>query len=257
MMPDTDIAIAQVVAERIRRTIAAEPFAIHKGARQLDVTISIGLAARLDQADTPRPSSSGPTRRFIAQNAMAATVWLPTPPETLRPSTIYFYSIREVPDLAALRPLIPARVGVACRPTESLAVAKCGDSCADSRWVALRNAQVRRISWVRGVWPTGSCARGLLAHAARSASFALMRNSAAGSVARGSRARDIRFSINGPSAMLCPVSAGDQPEAALRPPRNPPEDGPYPGRRRPRCPASRSGPARRRLPAATWPPRSC
>jgi two-component system cell cycle response regulator len=52
VMPDTDIAIAQVVAERIRRTIAAEPFPIHKGTRQIDVTISIGLAARLDQADT-------------------------------------------------------------------------------------------------------------------------------------------------------------------------------------------------------------
>jgi two-component system cell cycle response regulator len=52
VMPDTDIAIAQVVAERIRRTIAAEPFAIHKGARQLDVTISIGLATRQDQGDS-------------------------------------------------------------------------------------------------------------------------------------------------------------------------------------------------------------
>ena len=51
MMPETDLAAAEAVAERIRRQIAADPFAIHKGTRHLDVTISIGLAARMGPSD--------------------------------------------------------------------------------------------------------------------------------------------------------------------------------------------------------------
>jgi two-component system cell cycle response regulator len=34
-----------VVAERIRRRIASEPFSVHKSEQAVDVTISIGLAA--------------------------------------------------------------------------------------------------------------------------------------------------------------------------------------------------------------------
>ncbi len=45
VMPDTDMAVAAVVAERIRRRIASEQFQISQGAGALDVTISIGLAA--------------------------------------------------------------------------------------------------------------------------------------------------------------------------------------------------------------------
>jgi two-component system, cell cycle response regulator len=44
MMPETDLAVANVVAERLRKTIAGEPFAIEKGARRIDVTLSIGIA---------------------------------------------------------------------------------------------------------------------------------------------------------------------------------------------------------------------
>ena len=44
VMPETDVAVATMVAERLRRRIATEPFAIEQGARQLTVTISIGLA---------------------------------------------------------------------------------------------------------------------------------------------------------------------------------------------------------------------
>jgi two-component system cell cycle response regulator len=44
VMPETDMAVATVVAERIRRRIAGEPFSIQQGARKVDVTISIGLA---------------------------------------------------------------------------------------------------------------------------------------------------------------------------------------------------------------------
>ena len=45
VMPETDIAVAAMVAERLRRRIAAEPFAINAGTRSIPVTISIGIAA--------------------------------------------------------------------------------------------------------------------------------------------------------------------------------------------------------------------
>jgi two-component system cell cycle response regulator len=45
VMPDTDMAVATVVAERLRRRIASEPFPIQQGARTIEVTISIGIAA--------------------------------------------------------------------------------------------------------------------------------------------------------------------------------------------------------------------
>jgi two-component system cell cycle response regulator len=45
VMPETDMAVATMVAERLRRRIASEPFPIQKGARMLEVTISIGIAA--------------------------------------------------------------------------------------------------------------------------------------------------------------------------------------------------------------------
>jgi len=44
VMPETDMAVATVVAERLRRRIASEPFSIQQGARKVDVTISIGIA---------------------------------------------------------------------------------------------------------------------------------------------------------------------------------------------------------------------
>jgi two-component system cell cycle response regulator len=51
VMPETDMAVATMVAERLRRRIASEPFAIQQGARTLDVTISIGIAALDGPAD--------------------------------------------------------------------------------------------------------------------------------------------------------------------------------------------------------------
>ncbi len=45
VMPETDIAVATMVAERLRRRIANEPFPIQQGKRSLEVTISIGIAA--------------------------------------------------------------------------------------------------------------------------------------------------------------------------------------------------------------------
>lgn len=45
VMPETDLTVAAMVAERLRRRIAAEPFSISQGARSIPVTLSIGLAA--------------------------------------------------------------------------------------------------------------------------------------------------------------------------------------------------------------------
>jgi two-component system cell cycle response regulator len=45
VMPETDMAVAAIVAERIRRRIAGEPFVIRDGSTALDITISIGIAA--------------------------------------------------------------------------------------------------------------------------------------------------------------------------------------------------------------------
>jgi two-component system cell cycle response regulator len=45
VMPETDLAVATMVAERLRRRIASEPFPIQQGARTVEVTISIGIAA--------------------------------------------------------------------------------------------------------------------------------------------------------------------------------------------------------------------
>lgn len=52
VMPDTDIGVATMVAERIRRRVAGELFSVHGGQRQIEVTISIGIAARSVPEDT-------------------------------------------------------------------------------------------------------------------------------------------------------------------------------------------------------------
>jgi two-component system cell cycle response regulator len=51
IMPETDMAVATVVAERLRRRIAAEPFPIQHGAGKVEVTISVGIAT-LGREDT-------------------------------------------------------------------------------------------------------------------------------------------------------------------------------------------------------------
>ncbi|MCC8966447.1 PleD family two-component system response regulator [Bradyrhizobium sp. Pear76] len=43
VMPETDLHVAGMVAERLRRSIAGEPFAVDKGGKRITVTISIGL----------------------------------------------------------------------------------------------------------------------------------------------------------------------------------------------------------------------
>jgi two-component system cell cycle response regulator len=52
VMPDTDMAVASAVAERLRRGIATEPFPLSRSARAVDVTISIGIASLLAPNDT-------------------------------------------------------------------------------------------------------------------------------------------------------------------------------------------------------------
>jgi len=52
VMPETDMAVATMVAERLRRRIAAEPFSIDQDAGKVDVTISIGIAAINGLQDT-------------------------------------------------------------------------------------------------------------------------------------------------------------------------------------------------------------
>ncbi len=54
VMPETDMAVAAMVAERLRRRIAAEPFAIAQGSRHIPVTISIGIAGLRGKDDTAR-----------------------------------------------------------------------------------------------------------------------------------------------------------------------------------------------------------
>jgi two-component system, cell cycle response regulator len=52
VMPETDMAVAAMVAERLRRRIAAETFAIQQGSKTVPVTISIGLSGLRDRTDT-------------------------------------------------------------------------------------------------------------------------------------------------------------------------------------------------------------
>jgi two-component system cell cycle response regulator len=52
VMPETDMTVAAMVAERLRRRIASEPFVISQGARSIPVTLSIGIAAVRGRDDT-------------------------------------------------------------------------------------------------------------------------------------------------------------------------------------------------------------
>jgi two-component system cell cycle response regulator len=51
VMPETDMAVATMVAERLRRRIASDPFLVQAGTRKIEVTISIGIAG-LNGSDT-------------------------------------------------------------------------------------------------------------------------------------------------------------------------------------------------------------
>jgi two-component system, cell cycle response regulator len=51
VMPETDAGVAGMVAERLRRAIAGEPFPVQQGMKLLNVTLSIGLATLGDAGD--------------------------------------------------------------------------------------------------------------------------------------------------------------------------------------------------------------
>jgi len=53
VMPETDMAVAAKVAERLRRRIACEQFLILNAGRSVEVTISIGISALAGVDDTP------------------------------------------------------------------------------------------------------------------------------------------------------------------------------------------------------------
>ena len=44
VMPETDLHVAGMVGDRLRRHVCGEPFAIEKGVRRIDVTVSIGIS---------------------------------------------------------------------------------------------------------------------------------------------------------------------------------------------------------------------
>ena len=52
VMPETDMHVAGMVAERLRRSIAGQPFSIQRGSREIDVTISVGLSTLTSKGDT-------------------------------------------------------------------------------------------------------------------------------------------------------------------------------------------------------------
>jgi two-component system cell cycle response regulator len=52
VMPETDMGVATMVAERLRGRIAGEPFPISQGSKSIDVTLSIGIAALAGARDT-------------------------------------------------------------------------------------------------------------------------------------------------------------------------------------------------------------
>lgn len=53
VMPDTDMVLARIVAERIRQEVAAHPFLVKGGALQLPVTVSLGVATLDGPQDLP------------------------------------------------------------------------------------------------------------------------------------------------------------------------------------------------------------
>ncbi|MEM7301211.1 MAG: PleD family two-component system response regulator [Pseudomonadota bacterium] len=52
IMPKTDVRLAQVVAERMRREMAAHPFIVEGGSKQIAVTVSAGIATMEGEDDT-------------------------------------------------------------------------------------------------------------------------------------------------------------------------------------------------------------
>jgi two-component system cell cycle response regulator len=52
-MPDTDAALAFIVAERLRQKIAIDRFSVPDADEGIEVTVSIGIASLVSRDDTP------------------------------------------------------------------------------------------------------------------------------------------------------------------------------------------------------------
>jgi two-component system cell cycle response regulator len=83
VMPETDLAVAGMVAERIRQARLHRRRSRSRRARKrLDVTISIGIATLTNKSEQASPAcSSARTRRSIAPSVTAATAWCQQPPD--------------------------------------------------------------------------------------------------------------------------------------------------------------------------------
>lgn len=53
VMPETSMALAFMVAERVRQQIAGGPFVVNRGSEALDITVSIGIASLDTKDDNP------------------------------------------------------------------------------------------------------------------------------------------------------------------------------------------------------------
>ena len=81
VMPDTDLAKAYLVGERLRQCIAASPFYAGERIGTLEVTASVGVAA-LEFPDDTRELilKRADQALYCAKRDGGATGWWPTPP---------------------------------------------------------------------------------------------------------------------------------------------------------------------------------
>jgi two-component system, cell cycle response regulator len=68
VMPETDLAIAATVAERLRAAVAREPFTVKAGGQKLSVTISIGVTAAAGGDDREKILKRADIALYTAKN---------------------------------------------------------------------------------------------------------------------------------------------------------------------------------------------
>ena len=103
LMPDTDMAVAAIVAERVRARIAAEPFPIHAGTGALEVTVSIGIASFDAPDDTAASLLKRADQALYRAKRRAATASWPTRPEAA-PAGFFNERLLHRPSGARCRP---------------------------------------------------------------------------------------------------------------------------------------------------------
>ena len=168
VMPETDMAVAALVAERIRRRIAGEPFAIEQGAKAIDVTLSIGLAAlgsaerhRRQHPEARRPGALSrqarrpqPRRGGRGVSGDSSTGLVRRSPQgeggfRVNPNALHYRQIS--PPFGGSGALLSAPVRLASSHGARVAGAEQASYGLAPRslhtlLITLRNAQVRRIS---------------------------------------------------------------------------------------------------------------